>query len=686
MSSPPTKVWEHPDISSTQIESFRKLANERHGLNLRDYHDLWRWSTEKESLNDFWLLLWEFTQVRASVHPTYAITASETSRLTPTPTWFPEARLNFAQNILESAYAPADHSATPVLTAIREGAGEIEHVSLSQLRRRVGRLSNALTRAGVRKLDRVAFVGANSIDTFVALLAAAAIGATFTCCSPEMGEKGILDRFLQVKPKVLFADDWVLYNGKRIPCLEKAKKVAVRLRRDAGLQDLIVVPRFGGDSLNLNRAQSDSSFHTLDSFTAGAPDDLTFAQLEFAHPLVVVYSSGTTGQPKCLVHTLGGVLLKQKVEQILGIDMTRSSVYLQYTTTNWIMYLYSVSGLLSGARSILYDGSPVKPSPLILLQILAAQRVTHFGTSAHYLSLLEQAGISKRDLPAGLDALKVITSTGSVLTEPQYYWVYKTFGPVQLSSIAGGTDIAGAFVHGTPSLPIYAGWCQARALGMKVQIFSDDGEPIEATGEPGELVCTAPFPSQPAFFWGDEGGKRYKAAYFERFPGIWHQGDYIRMDPATQGIAFLGRSDGVLNPSGVRFGSAEIYNTLNIFSSIEDSLCVGQRRPQDRDERVLLFVKMKPGHTLDHKLKKAIETRIRQDLSPRHVPKFIFETPDIPITVNGKKTELPVKKIVSGQSITPSSTIANPASLKWYEQFARLDGDGVGGAKVASKL
>ncbi|KAK7905506.1 hypothetical protein LTR67_000229 [Exophiala xenobiotica] len=678
MSQNLTKLWKHPDIEATAIESFRRLANERHHLSLNDYHDLWRWSTE--SLNDFWMLVWEFTKVQASIHPTYAIKVSEEKRLTPTPIWFSEARLNFAQNILESAYGPSDQTNTSVLTGIREGEGEVEDVSLSHLRCRVARLSNALTRAGVRKLDRVACIGSNSIDTFTIFLAAASIGAIFTCCSPEMGEKGILDRFLQVEPKLLFADDWVVYNGRRIPCLEKAKKVASYLMQKAGLQDLIVVPRFEGRILD----SQEEGFHTLKSFTAGVPEDLQYAQLEFSHPLVVVYSSGTTGQPKCMVHSLGGVLLKQKVEQILCADMNKSSVYLQYTTTNWIMYLYSVSGLLSGARSILYDGSPMKPSPLILLQILSNQRATHFGTSAHYLSLLEQAGITKQDLPAGLSSLKVITSTGSVLTESQYYWVYKAFGAVQLSSIAGGTDIAGAFVGGTPSLPVYAGWCQARTLGMKVQVYSDAGEPIEATGEPGELVCTAPFPSQPVFFWGDKDGKRYQSAYFERFPGIWHQGDYIRMEPATQGIQFLGRSDGVLNPSGVRFGSAEIYNALNIFTEIEDSLCVGQRRPSDRDEQVLLFVKMKEGHAFDHKLKKAIEARIRQDLSPRHVPKFIHETQDIPMTVNGKKTELPVRKIVSGQKITPSSTIVNPGCLKWYEQFARVDGGP--SPKAASKL
>ncbi|KAI1615923.1 acetoacetate-CoA ligase [Exophiala viscosa] len=669
MSAPLRSLWTHPEVASTRIESFRHLANEKHNLSLSNYHDLWEWSTD--SLNDFWMLLWEFTKVQASIQPDYAITDSEAASLTPVPNWFPQARFNFAQNILESSYAPPVEDERPILTGVREGGSNIEHVSLSELRSRVGVLANALTRAGVQRLDRVACIGSNSISTFTIFLAAASIGAIFTCCSPEMGEKGILDRFLQVKPKVLFTDDWIVYNGKRIECLEKAKRVASVLRTRGDLQTLVVIPRDNESYMD----DLEAGFQSLQSFSAGVAENYAFAQLHFSHPLVVVYSSGTTGQPKCLVHTAGGVLLKQKLEQILCTDMTENSVYMQYTTTNWIMYLYAVSGLLSGARSILYDGSPVIPSPVKFLDMLGRLQVTHFGTSAHYLSLLESSGITTKDVN-NLKRLKVITSTGSVLTEPQYYWVYKVFGPVQLSSIAGGTDIAGAFVGGAPNLPVYAGWCQARTLGMKVQIYSDDGHPIEATGQAGELVCTAPFPSQPAYFWGDEDGKRYHSAYFEKFQGIWHQGDYIRMDPVTKGVQFLGRSDGVLNPSGVRFGSAEIYNTLTIFTQIEDMLCIGQRRLHDRDEQVLLFVKMKEGHTYDNKLEKAIRTRIRQDLSPRHVPKFIFETPEIPMTVNGKKTELPVKKIVSGQKVTPSSTILNPASLEWYEQFAHIDQKG----------
>ncbi|KAF5026586.1 hypothetical protein F66182_1312 [Fusarium sp. NRRL 66182] len=634
-----------------------------------NYHELWRWSTE--SINDFWMRVWEFTKVRAAIHPSYAISASETSIMTPTPTWFPEARLNFAQNMLESAYAPQEESGRPVLTAIREGSDTAENVTLAALRDRVGHLANAMQRHGIKPLDRVACIGSNSIETLTVFLAAASLGAIFTCSSPEMGERGILDRFLQVKPRILFAEDWTVYKGKKIACLPKADKIASVLHEQTGLEALVVIPRFGDEY----RSQANTIAQSLARFTEGTSETLSFAQLKFSHPLIIVYSSGTTGKSKCLVHTVGGVLLKQKVEQILGMGLGPDSVYLQYTTTNWIMYLYSVSGLLSGARSILYDGNLMEPTPLAFLRILAREKVTHFGTSAHYLSLLEQNGITHENLPR-IDALRVITSTGSVLKESQYHWVYRTFGSVQLSSIAGGTDIAGAFVGAASDLPVYAGWCQARALGMKVQIFSDSGEAIEASGEAGELVCTAPFPSQPAFFWGDEDGKRYKSAYFERYPGIWHQGDFVRMDPSTQGIQFLGRSDGVLNPSGVRFGSAEIYNALNAFPEIEDSLCVGQRRAEDKDERVLLFVKMIKDHILDHKLENAIRQQIRKDLSPRHVPKFIFETPGIPMTINGKKMELPVKQAVSGQKVVYSSTIANPDSLTWFKQFSSLDDSG----------
>ncbi|RSL82698.1 hypothetical protein CEP51_004974 [Fusarium floridanum] len=671
---PPTKLWEPSKADTVNIDNFRRFVNTKHGQNLCpfrtvDYHEMWKWSTEH--INDFWMRVWEFTNVRATTHPSYAISASEALTLTPTPTWFPEARLNFAQNILETAYMPQDDPSRPVLTGIREGRERVEHITLVELRNKVGHLANAMSRFGIKQLDRVACIGSNSIGTLTVFLAAASMGAIFTCCSPEMGEMGILDRFLQVKPKMMFADDCVLYNGKRIDCLSKAEKIASVLQEQAGLDSLIVIPRFG----ERHPHQGQGFVQSLQEFTAGTLETLGFTPLKFSHPLIIVYSSGTTGKSKCLVHTVGGVLLKQKVEQILCMGMGPDSVYLQYTTTNWIMYLYSVSGLLSGARSILYDGSPMKPTVLEFLSILSTEKVTHFGTSAHYLALLEQNSVTQEGLPR-LDALRVITSTGSVLKESQYYWVYRTFGRVQLSSIAGGTDIAGAFVGGATNLPVYAGWCQARALGMKVQVFSDKGEAIEESGEAGELVCTAPFPSQPAFFWGDEDGQRYRSAYFERYPGVWHQGDFVRMDPITQGIQFLGRSDGVLNPSGVRFGSAEIYNVLNAFPEIEDSLCVGQRRAHDEDEQVLLFVKMINGRALDSKLEKAIRQQIRTALSPRHVPKFIFKTPEIPMTINGKKMELPVKQAVSGQKGVLSSTIANPDSLKWYQQFSRIDENG----------
>ena len=539
--------------------------------------------------------VWEFTAVKASVEPTYAITQQESLRLVPQAKWFPEARLNFAQNILESPLVSAGQR--HVLTGVREGGEEVEHVTLVDLQQRVARIAEELIRLDVRSLDRVACIGANSITTFTVFLAVASIGAIFTVCSPEMGEKGILDRFLQIKPKVLFADDFCVYNGKKIACLTKAQSVASSLQSYPPFKGLIVIPRFGDKYHKDVRA--------IDDLPEARLPKPVFSQLPFSHPLVIVYSSGTTGQPKCIVHTAGGVLLKQKVEQILCFDVKPDSVYLQYTTvsqchslhtltrahclqTNWIMYLYSVTGLLSGARSVLYDGSPTWPSAEKFLQVLSRQKVTHFGTSAPYLASLEQKGFCKENMPP-LDSLRVITSTGSVLSESQYYWIYKTFGSVQLSSVAGGTDIAGCckysmvsdyaynygrrtdyflpkVVAGAPNLPVYAGWCQARMLGMKVQIFSDEGNPIEDSGLPGELVCTAPFPSQPAFFWGDEEGTKYRSAYFERYPGelvpnkpyqpvdhvtgLWHQGDYIQMDPETGGIQFLGRSDGVLNPSG----------------------------------------------------------------------------------------------------------------------------------------
>ncbi|KIW48689.1 acetoacetate-CoA ligase [Exophiala oligosperma] len=625
------------------------------------------------------MLVWEFTKVKASRHPSFAIAATEASTLYPPPTWFPGAQLNIAQNILETPHVDQHDSEKPVLTGIREAVGEIEHVTLPQLRDRIGTLANALTRIGVGKSDRVACIGANSIDTYTILMATAAVGAIFTCCSPELGEQGILDRFIQVSPKILFADDWSLYNGKRISCRAKVQSVAGILKQKAQLRALVFVPRFNDSFPD----QSREGIHSLSTFTAGVSKKLNFVPLNFSHPFIIVYSSGTTGQPKCLVHSQGGVLIKHKLEQILCMDMKKDSVYLQYSSTNWFMHIYALLGLLSGARSILYDGSPFQPTVRRLLMILEDESVTHFGISPQYLSLLEQAGVKREDV-ASLKKLRTITSTGSVLHESQFHWVYRTFGSVHLMSMSGGTDIAGAFVGGASTLPVYAGWCQARTLGMKVEVYSEEGKVIDSTGNPGELVCTAPFPSEPVFFWGDPEGNRYRASYFEKYPGKWCQGDFIRLDPNTQGIMFLGRSDGVLNPSGVRFGSAEIYNCLAAFHQIEDSLCVGRKRPSDRDEQVLLFVKMVQGHRFDQQLKTAIEVHIRRTLSARHVPRLICETRAIPMTATGKKTEVPVKKIVSGQKITPSSTIANPDCLQWYEQFARPDD--LGSLKQTAKL
>ncbi|KAF2209834.1 hypothetical protein CERZMDRAFT_113594 [Cercospora zeae-maydis SCOH1-5] len=671
------KQWQHPHVSTTNIDEFRRQANAKYSLNLQTYHDIWEWSTRE--LNDFWLLVWSFTKVVALQQPQYAIAAADAGRLFPRPTWFPGARLNYAQNILESSYIYAPHGDHPALTHITEGGASIRHFTLRELRKRVARMANALRDSGLRKGDRVACVCANSDTTFTLFLAVTSLGAIFTSCSPETGEKGILDRFVQVRPKILFADESQEYNGKRHDHLAKVERVAHQLRVQSNLQTVIVIPQ--SDVEGLDRK---GPWHMVDDFVSRASEELTYEYCSFDDPMVIVYSSGTTGPPKCLVHTVGGVLLKLKSELVLGLDLRPDTVYMQYTTTNWIMYLYAISGMIAGARSILYDGSPTVPSENGFLDMLSRQGVTHFGTSASFLDILERAGVNAGNLP-DFSRLEVITSTGSVLTESQYHWVYRTFGAIQLTSMAGGTDIAGAFVNGAPNAPVYAGWCQGRALGMDVHVYSDDGKAIEYTGQAGELVCLSPFPSQPLFFWHDATGEKMRSSYFERFHAVWTQGDFIRMDPATHSIQFLGRSDAVLNPSGkhnpytldcVRFGSAEIYNSLASYEAIQDSLCVGQRRPEDRDERVLLFVKMRQGHRLDDKLVSSIRSHIRQELSPRHVPAFIFETPEIPMTVNGKKTETVVKRIVCGQAITPSSTIVNPQALRWYEQYAWLDEQG----------
>ncbi|KAH8805032.1 acetoacetyl-CoA synthase [Xylogone sp. PMI_703] len=566
------------------------------------------------------------------------------------------------------------------LTEIREGATEIRDVTWGELRCRVGRLASAMAVNGVGRGDRVATVASNCVDTLTAMLAVTSLGGLFCSSSTDMGTKGILDRLLQVEPTYLFMDDWAVYNGRRVDLRDKMRKLMEGLSTMDCFKGVVVQPRLGtvADLTGIRCSQ------TLEQFlSCSGVEELRFAQMDFNDPLSIAFSSGTTGKPKCIMHSTGGIILSAKKEGHLHHGINPSSVCLQYTTTGWAMYAISIFSLLLGARIILYDGSPFQPDLSTFIRLVGSQKVTHLGISPRYLQELKQNSISPREL-TDLSSLQVVTSTGMVLSDQLFEWFYDVGFPktTQLANICGATDLGGFFALENPLTPVYVGGCQGPSLGIPIAVFDSSleggigvvGKQL-SDGEPGELVLVKPFPNMPVKFWGDQGGKLYFDAYFGRFDNVWVQGDFVMIHPKTGALICLGRSDGVLNPSGIRFGSSEIYSVLEAqFSDkLVDSVCVGQRRPQDTDERVVLFLLMKPGHHLSAQIENDIKASIRKALSARHVPKYIFETPDIPVTVNMKKVELPIKQIISGNFVKASATLLNPQCLDFYRQFVNIE-------------
>ncbi|KAI1821003.1 acetoacetate-CoA ligase-like protein [Xylaria intraflava] len=667
---PAAELWRHSNPRSTPMFAFLNQVRNKYQLDIDDYPGLYGWSTR--NLRDFWGEVWHFCGIRAS-EPYSEVLSSDAPSIFPRPDFFAGARLNFAENLLFPGNVDVDESLTAVITAT-EVDGQLRTATWAQLREAVRQCSNALRAAGVSSNDVVAGFVSNHVEALVAMLAAAAIGAIWTGISPDNGVSAVLDRLVQIEPKVLFADNGTIYNGKPWSSLDKTAQIIGELKT---LQLVVVIQNIPEDLPQLQSLQSSGSALVTDyeSFLSSSPaqEPLRFEQLPPAHPLYVLFSSGTTGLPKAIVHSAVGTLIQHKKEHMLHCSMGSTSRLLYYTTTSWMMWHWSVSALACGSTLVLYSGSPFKPHGYLSLpRLLSSLKVTHFGTSASYLTTLETNHIYP-SASLDLSHLEAIYSTASPLPPSTFSFVYKAFpSHINLASITGGTDIISLFGAPCPLLPVYVGEIQCAGLGMAINVVdSITGEPTP--GEDGELVCTKAFPCQPTTFWGQNGQEKYRASYFERFDGVWHHGDFVRIDTRTGGLTMLGRSDGVLKPSGVRFGSAEIYNVLTKFygGEIEDSVCVGRRRATDRDEIVCLFVVMCEGHAFTDELRLKIQQTIRKELSPRHVPAIVEEAGcGIPKTGNGKKIEVAVKQILSGINIKTNASVANPESLAWFQTWA----------------
>lgn len=609
-----------------------------------DYDALYQWSIQHPSA--FWRsVLAFFPIIYSGTVPDPVV--DEHARIDTVPTWFSGVQLNFAENILFTGTtagarawpSPGKEDDKIACTEVREDAPhEPVHVTWAALRERVGRLAQAMKAQGIRSGDRVAVVGSVCTNTLVVFLATTALGGIFSSNSTDLGPAAVLDRLLQIQPKLLFVEDYAVYKGATIDLRPKTAALVAGLRRDPAFQGAVVSPRFAtaADLSALPLCQ------TWDAYVANAPSALlVFEPMDFAAPMIILFSSGTTGQAKCIVHSVGGIVLSGHKESTLHRLVDHTSTQLQFTTTSWMMYLSAVQLMLTGARLVMYDGHPFTPDTTSLLRLAAQEQVTHLGISPRYLQTLQSGGIVPRRA-FDLSHLQVVTSTGMVLSEALFAWFYDTaFSPsVLLANISGGTDIVAAFGTCNPLLPLYIGGCQCISLGMAVEAFDADGRPVPP-GEAGELVCTRPFPTMPVRFWGDDDGatkksgvgSRYFSSYFGKFANVWTHGDFISFHQRTRQVTMLGRADGVLNPSGVRFGSAEIYNVIDdeFADCIADSICVGQRRPHDTDERVILFVLMQPRKQFSAQLVQRIKQRIRIRLSRRHVPSFVFQTPEIPV-------------------------------------------------------
>jgi acetoacetyl-CoA synthetase len=635
-------------VASTRLTAFVRAAEARTGRSLAAYADLHRFSVEDPEA--FWPLVWDVCGIEAADRG--RIVVQDRDRM-PGARFFPDARLNFAENLLRS---PDDRPAI-----VFWGETRVRRIlTRAELYAEVSRLAQALASFGIGSGDRVAGYLPNMPEAVVAMLAAASLGAVWSSCSPDFGVQGVLDRFGQIEPRVLVSADGYFYNGRRHDSLERLEGIMAGLPT---VEHTIVVPYVGADPGR--RPRGTRLWAEVVEPHRAAP--MRFEPFPFNHPLYILYSSGTTGAPKCIVHGAGGTLIQHLKEHQLHCDIRPGDRVFYYTTCGWMMWNWLVSALASEATILLYDGSPFHPDGRVLFDFADATDMTLFGTSAKYIGAVEKAGLAPM-ASHRLASLRTMTSTGSPLPPESFDFVYRSIkADLHLASISGGTDIVSCFVGGNPNGPVWRGEIQVRGLGMDVHVFDDEGRSVR--GQPGELVCVRPFPSMPLGFWKDEGDRKYRAAYFERFPGVWCHGDWAEITE-HDGIVIHGRSDAVLNPGGVRIGTAEIYRQVDQLDEVVESLVVGQRR--DHDERIVLFVRLRDGVVLDETLQAKIREHIRRNTTPRHVPARIVQVPDIPRTRSGKIVELAVRDVIHGREVRNREALANPEALEFFRDLPAL--------------
>jgi acetoacetyl-CoA synthetase len=646
-----TPLWEPSEERKKQanITRFIGVLNEKYSLKIDSYAQLWSWSVE--NIPDFWAAMWAFAEIKASRG--YDEVVADLSKF-PGAKWFPGARLNFAGNLLR-------HRDDRLAFIFKGETQKSATMTYAELYDTVARLAKSLRDIGVAPGDRVVGYMPNLMETAIAMLAATSVGATWASCATDIGPVAALDRLGQVEPKVLFTADGYFYKGKLFDTLENAEEVA------KGIPSLekVIVASYPTEKPDVSSIPN--AVHFEDFLASEKHPIIQFEQLPFDHPVYIMFSSGTTGKPKCMVQGAGGILINHLKELLLHTDLKREDRIMYITSCSWMMWNWLLSSLAVGATVVLYDGNPLYPDPGAMWKLIQDEEITVFGTSATYINYLRNQGVTPGQ-DYDLSSLTQISQTGSPLSAEGFEYVYREIKQdLHFNSISGGTDINGCFAAGSPIQPVYAGEVQGPALAMKVKAYDEEGNAI--LDEQGELVCEAPSPSMPLYFWDDPDGQKYREAYFSFYPdqNVWRHGDYIVIHSDTGGITFYGRSDAVLKPAGVRIGTAEIYNVVEEMEEVADSLAIGQR--WRGDQRILLFVKPAKGFSLTDELREKIKKTLRKKASPRHVPALIMEVPDIPYTYSAKKVESAVTNIVNGRQVSNRDALVNPESLDYYEQI-----------------